>query len=299
MKRGWLLLAAAGGLWGVRQVMMRSNPVDLNGKVVIVTGASSGIGRATAHTFAAMGAQVVLAARRAERLLDVAATMDSYGKSAFVVPVDIGEEADRQQLVDAALREFGRIDVLVNNAGSSWTGFLEDHDPAYLQQMVQVNLYAALRLIQLVLPGMLARGYGHIVNVSSGGAEMHVPMAVGYVATKAGVNGFSAALRRELAGTGVGVSWVMPGYTQTEMLDGVDVRQLRSFGVRVDAPEVPARAIVDAVRYNQRDVLPPGPVEKVAMVLHRLLPGMVDMLMGRFADRQTLADMVAKMAPDQ
>ncbi len=124
-------------------------------------------------------------------------------------------------------------------------------------------------------------------------------MAVGYVATKAGVNGFSAALRRELAGTGVGVSWVMPGYTQTEMLDGVDVRQFRSFGVRVDAPEVPARAIVDAVRYNQRDVLPPGPVEKVAMVLHRLLPGMVDMLMGRFADRQTLADMVAKMAPDQ
>jgi short-subunit dehydrogenase len=281
------------------QVAARSHPTDLRGNVVIITGASAGIGRATARAFAAQGAMLVLVARRAEVLAEVAAelTRDFAARPGTVlcVPADITCAADLSRVVETPLCHFGRIDVLVNNAGLSLGGPLDYPPDAAVRQLINVNVYGPIRLTQLVLPVMLKQRRGHIVNVSSMMGLLEPPGAAIYTATRAAIRGFSRALRRELAGTGVRVSTVFPGWVQTAMTDKLDRAGLRAANllgpfITIDDAAKPAQAIVDAVRFRRDEVLMGGLHMTIGGRLVGLSARLTDLYYRWFTDRTAAVD---------
>lgn len=277
-KRLILGMAVLGGA-GLWRALRRAAPVDLRDKVVIVTGASSGIGLAVARGFAAEGARLVLAARRTEKLHEIADELTAtYGASTLVVPTDVTEEAGCTGLVEAAMARFGYIDVLVNNAGVTMVGAFHMQDPGTLQQLLQVNVYGYLRLTQLVIPSMLRRRAGHIVNVGSVVGRFYPPGMVGYVASRAAILGFTEALRRELTGTGICVSLVMPTWTRTAIASEAEFDMVASAGLPVDDVETPAAAIIEAVRRRRRTVMLGGVRMAALFSMEALAPRLVDWL---------------------
>ncbi len=178
------------------------------GRVAVVTGASSGIGRETALLLAHKGARVRAVARSRSELEQLA--REHSGITPHVA--DLSAEADRAALADEA----GEVDVLVNNAGLGWTGLVEDMPAERIRRLFEVNVLALVDLTQAVLPGMLARRRGHVVNVASVASWVATPPLTVYAATKFAVQGFSDGLRRETAGRGVVVSTVNPGPIATK-----------------------------------------------------------------------------------
>ncbi len=185
-------------------------------QVALVTGASSGIGWATARALAAGGFRVAVTARRQHRLDRLLAEIVETGAEAAAFPADLGRPEDRERLVAAVRRHWGRIDLLVNNAGFGHYGPTAEIPWDLADRMLAVNIEAVVHLTRLVLPEMLARNSGHIINVASVAGDLVVPPSVLYSATKAFVQAFSEGLDRELRGTGVRVSVVNPGPVRTE-----------------------------------------------------------------------------------
>ena len=220
----------------------------LTDKVVIVTGASSGIGAATAKELARYGAQVVLAARREDELAKQVAEITGAGHQAVAIATDISDKTQITRLVDQVLERFGRVDVLVNNAGVGWQKPFVDESVERIDQMIDINLRGAILATHAVLPGMLERRNGAIIAVASVAGRIAVSSM--YSATKYGLRGFMLALRRELAGTGVAASVVSPGFIRTDLND--DSR------FPMPGPEVVARAIADLVVKPRREVIVPG-----------------------------------------
>jgi len=182
--------------------------VRIRQKTIVVTGASSGIGRHTALLLARKGASVWAVARDMKRLEALAAQQDR------ITPFrcDVSSDADRAALVEAA----GPVDVLVNNAGLGYSGMVETMPAFEVRRLFEINVLGVIDLTQRVLPGMLARKRGHIVNVSSVAGYVATPPLTVYAATKFAVNGFTDGLRRELAGRGVSVALINPGPVNTE-----------------------------------------------------------------------------------
>jgi NADP-dependent 3-hydroxy acid dehydrogenase YdfG len=194
-----------------------SDLIDLAGKTVIVTGASSGMGASTARLLHAAGAHPVLAARRADRL---AALSEELGGT-LAVPTDVTDPAQVGELVTATLDRYQRIDGLVNNAGASVHGPLDQVDLAEFGRILQLNVVGLLAVTQAVLPAMREQGFGRIVNISSG-TTRRVAVGVGaYASTKAAVNMLSEVMRQELASDGIAVSLLLPSITATEFGDGM------------------------------------------------------------------------------
>ena len=194
-----------------------SDLIELAGKTVIVTGASSGMGASTARLLHAAGAYPVLAARRADRL---AALSEELG-GALAVPTDVTDPAQVGELVTATLDRHQRIDGLVNNAGASLHGPLDQVDLAEFGRILQLNVVGLLAVTQAVLPAMREQGFGRIVNISSG-TTRRVAVGVGaYASTKAAVNMLSDVMREEFAPDGIAVSLLLPSITATEFGDGM------------------------------------------------------------------------------
>jgi short-subunit dehydrogenase len=189
---------------------------DWKGKVAVITGASSGIGEATARKLAGKGLKVALVARREERLQKIVSEIEASGGQALAVPADLADESGRQQAVEAILCVYGSPDVLVNNAGFGWYGFSEDMPWAVANQMIQVNAAAGVELSLRLLGEMRARNSGHIINVSSVAGSMPSQGVALYCATKSFLDTFTTALYRELRGSNVHVSVVRPGPVTTE-----------------------------------------------------------------------------------
>lgn len=198
---------------------MKDALFDLSGKVVIVTGASSGLGRHFAHMLADRGAQVVLAARRAERIEALAAELPS----ALAVRCDVTVEADRDALVDAAYDTYGRVDVLVNNAGVSRPAKVEDETVDDFRSVVETNLVATYGLTRTVGTRMATSGGGSIVNIASivGLVGLGRMPQASYAASKAGVVNLTRELAAQWARRGVRVNAIAPGFFPTEMTEGL------------------------------------------------------------------------------
>ncbi len=185
-------------------------------KTALITGASSGIGAATARLLAAQGMSVVLAARRADRLEAVTNQIRAAGGQAKIMVADLSREVDRRSLFEHVMGWFDRLDVLVNNAGLGWYGYFSEMSWQTIHEMLAVNIEAVAHLTGLFLPGMLAHNNGHIINVGSiVGAFPNQGVAV-YSATKAFLDAFTTSLYRETGGTRVHVSVVRAGPVQTE-----------------------------------------------------------------------------------
>lgn len=194
----------------------------LTGQVVIVTGASSGIGEATARRLAAGGACVVLFARRPDRLDALARAIDPGGANVLGVAGDITSDTDRRRLVDAARAKFGRIDALVNNAGYGTRGPVETTPVEAIRRNYETNVFSLVALTQLVLPEMRARGDGCIVNIGSVAGRIARPLSSIYDSTKHALEALTDGLRGELKPFGVRVTLIRPGYIVTEFVDAAN-----------------------------------------------------------------------------
>jgi len=226
---------------------------DLRDRTVIVTGASSGIGAATARALYAAGARPVLAARRIERLEPLGAELGG----ALCVRVDVTDAEQAEELVGRTLERHGRIDGLVNNAGASLHDRpIEKLDLGEFRQILDLNVVSVIRLMQLVLPVMHDRGFGRIVNISSGTTRMAIPGVGGYASSKSTVNMLSAVARKELEGTGVTVGLVLPSITATEFADGrfLNGQQHVRPGMVVHSPEYVAGFILRALSTGEERI---------------------------------------------
>jgi len=184
-------------------------------RVAIVTGASSGIGEATAHCLAKAGFSVVLAARRADLLDRIVADIAAQGAKALSVPTDLSDAEQTSALVKAALDRFGRVDVLVNNAGYSPANALEQLDRKAMRHMFDVNLLSGMQLIAELTPAMREQGGGRIINISSLSRYVGAPLAATYAATKGGMEAMTACMRLELSPWNIKLSVIVPGFVDT------------------------------------------------------------------------------------
>ena len=195
---------------------------DLTDSVAIVTGASSGIGAATAKALAAEGARVVLAARREEKLTDLKESIEADGGTALVVATDVTDRDACKALAQAALDAYGRIDVLVNNAGVMPLTMLHNMQTDDWYQTVDVNVYGVLHMVEAVLPTLTEQKSGHVVNVSSTAGRRVYPGGAVYSATKYAVRALSEGMRQELGPNyGIRVTCVEPGAVDTELTDTI------------------------------------------------------------------------------
>ncbi len=189
--------------------------MDVQGKVVVITGASMGIGAATARVFADAGAKLVLAARSADKLADVASSLP-VGTEVLSVPTDVTEQAQVQALIEQAHAHFGQVDVVINNAGQAAAGAVATVNPDHYRQIFELNLIGPLHVMQAVIPKMRAQGGGVIVNISSRVSKMAIPGIGAYASTKYALNGLSLTARNELAPENIRVVLFHPGLTATD-----------------------------------------------------------------------------------
>ncbi len=194
----------------------------LTGQVVLITGASSGIGEATARLLAQNGARVVITARRQKRLDTLAHELDRTGVNVLAVAGDITVDADRRRWVGAALAKFGRIDALINNAGYGTRGPVEIVPVDAVRRNFETNVFSLLALTQLVLPQMRARGDGCIVNIGSVAGRIARPLSSIYDSTKHALEALTDGLRGELKPFGVRVTLIRPGYIVTEFVEAAN-----------------------------------------------------------------------------
>ena len=251
-------------------------------QVVIVTGASSGIGKETALAFGRAGARVVLVARRAEVLRQIAA--ENPQLQFLPCPADITQPAAAAEIVAATLRAFGRIDILVNNAGIGLRAAVADLKYADAQRVMELNFFAVLRCTQAVLPVLRQQHRGQIVNISSILGAIATPRHAIYSASKFAVRALSDSLRLEVRRDGIDVISILPGYTATPFFENqirTDGPDPNHFHLRGQSPAHVAQVILRACRHRRREVT----LSFICIVGHwakRLVPGLVDWAIRRF-----------------
>ncbi len=271
----------------------------LKGRTAVVTGASKGIGVYIARALAKKGMNLVLAARSQPELEAVRAEVEGIGVKAIVVPTDVSDKAALRSLVDAAKAEFGAIDVLVNNAGIESVFRYHALEFEEIEEMLNVNLRAPMMLTWLVLPGMLERGEGHIVNIASMAGKVGPAFGEPYGATKAGLVGFTQSLRGSYQDQGVSASVISPGFVEAGMYEVM----VEDYGLKAPAtlgsskPEKVSKAVVKAIEKDLGDVIVnPGPM-RLLLGTNAMAPGFFEWVSKRMRISETfrkLADMRAK-----
>lgn len=258
-----------------------SKEIDLKDNVVIITGASKGIGAELARQLAAQGAMLALAARDRPALEKVAAECVALGARAEVIVADVAVEDDCRRMVERTVAAFGRIDTLVNNAGATmWARFADIDDMAILARIMQVNYMGAVYCTHHALPHLLA-SRGRLVGVASLTALTGVPTRSGYAASKHAMRGFFDSVRIELAGSGVTVTMIYPGFVSTgirENASGPDGKPIEVSPVKegeVMSVEECARLTLAAISQRRREVVMTAR-GRLAMFLKVIAPGLVD-----------------------
>ena len=246
-------------------------------RIVVITGASAGIGRATAVRFAREGARLVLAARSRERLEELAARIgERFGTGVLAVPCDVRNPQEVEALAEAAMARFGRIDVLVNNAGYGLYGRIEDTPGDAFRDLLDTNVLGAHNAIRAVLPHMRRQDSGHIVNVGSVVGKRSWPYHGAYAASKFALTGLTQALRGELGGTGISVTLVLPASTDTEFFANAPTHSPEYVPAPLGPVQTPgrvARAIVRSVERPAPEVHL-QPLMRIAHVLAEVFPGL-------------------------
>jgi short-subunit dehydrogenase len=256
---------------------------EIQGSRAIVTGASSGIGREIARELAHQGAEVVVVARREDRLRELADQIKGAGGRVEMVVGDITDPATRQKAIDTALSRFGGLDILVNNAGIGAVGLFEHAGAERVRRIMEVNFFALVEMIRLALPLLKQGTKPIVVNVSSILGHRGLPYSSEYCASKFAVQGFSQSLRAELSVHAIDVLVISPGTTETEFSANVIERTGEPTWPEhkvVSAAEV-ARQTVRAIRQGRHEIIPYR-AGKMLCWLNRLSPTLVDKLVARY-----------------
>jgi len=233
--------------------------MNYRNKVVVITGASSGIGKASAIKFAKKNAKVVLVARRKEKLLQVQKEILQYTDSTLVCQCDVSNKSQVKEMTDTVIDTFGRIDILVNNAGFVIYGKVSDLTIEEIESQMETNYFGMIYCTKNFLPHMIEQGKGHIVNVASVGASFGVPGITSYCATKFAMLGFSEGLKHELSGTGVDVTVVSPMLTDTPLLDHPSFENSSySTSSRILSPEKVANVVLKAADSSKLEIVIPS-----------------------------------------
>jgi short-subunit dehydrogenase len=259
----------------------------LEGRVAAITGGSSGIGLACAKHLARQGVAVVLGARRVSRLEATADEIRAQGGRAAILQMDVARDADVQALVGMATREFGRLDIMICNAGFGYYGTIDDTPPDVMQRMMDVNYMGTFYGARAALPVFRAQNSGHLIFISSIVGRRGIPLMGGYTATKAAQAGLAESLRAELAGTPIHVTSVYPVSTPTEFIDTM----ARNFGHRVSGlgpkqtVDDVARAIVRCIHRPRPEVYPHA-LSRGLTVLNAIAPGFTDWFVRKYGRRR-------------
>ena len=252
--------------------------MELKGKVVLLTGGSRGIGPIMAEAFASRGAIIALAARSQKGLEDVARHLKNSDAKVQIFPVDLRESLQRDKLIADVIARLGTIDILVNNAGLETEGTFSELPWQSIRENIEVNLIAPIALTYLVLPEMLKKKAGYIVNMASIAAKCGAPCASIYSGTKAGLSGWTRALRLELAGTGIKFSTIFPGYVR-------EVGMFAKFGVNSPwiigscSPDQVARAVIRTVEKEKLETIVNSRPLRFIFTLNEISPRLGDWLM--------------------
>ncbi|MBZ9632268.1 SDR family oxidoreductase [Salegentibacter sp. LM13S] len=227
--------------------------MSIKGKTIIITGASSGIGEATAKKLSQEGANVVLSARREDRLKSLKDEIEKNGGMALVVPGDVTKKEDFKKIVSATLEEFGSIDGIINNAGLMPLSYVKNLHTEEWDKMIDVNIKGVTNGVAAVLPTMMEQKSGHIINISSSAGHKYYPGGAVYCATKAAVKMFSEGLRAELAPNfGINVTSIDPGFVSTELTDTITDDEIKKDMEPMFKELTPLQAqdIADAIFYS-------------------------------------------------
>jgi uncharacterized protein len=256
-------------------------------RVVVITGASSGIGRATALRLAREGAAVVMCARRADRLEAAAAEVRAAGGDALPIVADVTRADEVRRLVDSAVERFEHIDVMVCNAGFGIAGAIDDITPDQMRKLVDVNFMGTYHAVRAVLPMFRRRSHGHVIVVSSIVGKRGVPYMGAYAATKFAQAGLAECLRSEVAGSGIHVTVVFPVSTETEFFD-VMSRETGTTVTRAHGPRQDASVVADAIARAIDRPVPevfPHAWSRALVWLNAAAPGICDRFVQRFGRR--------------
>jgi short-subunit dehydrogenase len=254
-------------------------------KNILLTGASEGIGRATALALAREGATVVLTARSEDKLREVAADIEPLSGRAVIIPADLAQPAERARLVEETLAAVGQIDILINNAGLGMEARIGEIALDDARHLMEVNFIAPLDLMQRVLPAMRQRNAGQIVNISSIVSHRATPLQSIYCASKYALNGLSDALRAELVGTTIRVTDIYPGVTETRFPANQLHSKREKHRRRALPAERVAEIIVDAIQKRSRARYVRWQ-DRVLVMGTRMLPGLAEQTVGRLVNRR-------------
>lgn len=248
-------------------------------KVVVITGASSGIGEASAIQFAKSGANVVLVGRRNEKLLEVEKKLSDYNVSTLVCPCDVSNKLEVKEMSMKVHERFGKIDILINNAGFAIYGKVSDLDIEQIESQMQTNYFGMIYCTKNFLKKMLEQKSGHIVNIASVAGSFGLPGIASYCASKFAILGFSESLQHELKGTGVGITVVSPIMVNTNFFDNSSFASMIKYSQTALNANTVAKAILKAANSSRLEIIVPAYVRGAIWAKHTF-PYLVNPIVG-------------------
>ena len=260
--------------------------MDFKNKVVLITGASSGIGKQTAIEFAKLGSSIILVARRKNKLEQVENELKQFNVNTLVCVCDVSKKDQVEELSKIVLQKFNSIDILVNNAGFAIYGLVSDLSINEIESQMETNYFGMIYCVKNFLPLMLKKKSGHIVNVASVGASFSVPGVSSYCATKFAMLGFSEGLKHELYGTGVGLTVVSPIMVRTPLFEHPSFTNFSKFSTGVSlSSETVAKTIIKASNSSRLEIVVPS-VARAAIWFKQTFPFLINPIIGRIFRKQ-------------
>ena len=259
--------------------------MDFKDKVVLITGASSGIGRQTAIEFAKLGANIVLVARRKEKLEQVETELKKFQTTTLTCSCDVSKKDQVQQMSKIVLEKFDSVDILVNNAGFAIYGSVSDLSIDDIESQMKTNYFGMIYCIKNFLPSMLKKNSGHIVNVASVAASFGLPGIASYCASKFAMLGFSEGLKHELKDTGVGITVVSPIMVRTDFFDHPSFEKMPQYSPTSLSSKTVAKAILKAANSPRLEIIVPS-VVRGAVWFKNTFPYLINPILGKSFKKQ-------------